>query len=109
MTEGPGQLRLSPAHLRELSDKQNHAANQISAATTLTVGVAADVERTHGQVCAPAFAAAAAAEEARAEACAAVQSVSEAFAGNLERALMHYKKTDTDGRAELDGAMRPEP
>jgi hypothetical protein len=91
-----------------LADKQNEAATQIAAATTLTTGVAAEVERTHGRVCAPAFAAAAAAEAARAKACAAVQSVSEAFAGSLELAQARYMTTDTSTRNELDSRMRPE-
>ncbi|BBZ62924.1 type VII secretion target [Mycolicibacterium monacense] len=107
MTEGPGELHVSPAHLRELSDKQNRGAHQIAAATTLTNGVASEVERTHGRVCAPAFAAAAAAEEARVKACAAVQSVSEAFAGSLELAQAQYLTTDANARDELDGMMHP--
>lgn len=107
MTEGPGELHVSPAHLRELSGKQNRAAHQISAATTLTHGVAAEVELTHGRVCAPGFTAAAAAEEARAKACAAVQSVSEAFAGSLELAQAQYMTTDASARDELDGRMHP--
>jgi hypothetical protein len=107
MTEGPGQLQVAPSHLWELSDKQNRAASQIAAATALTTGVAAEVERTHGLVCAPASTAAAAAEDARAKACTAVQSVSEAFAGNLELAQAQYAATDTSARDELDGRMRP--
>ena len=103
------ELRVDPAHLQELADKQSAAASQIAAATPVTEGVAASVEKSHGIICARASEAAAKAEKARADACAAMESMSSSAASNLRDAAAQYVRTDEDSGDRLDGAMRPGP
>lgn len=107
MTSPGGDLWVEPTHLQDLADKQHDAAAQIASAAMLTAGEAEAVERTHGSICAPAATAAQAAETARAKACAAVQSMSDAFAVNLERAAARYSRTDQSEGHKIDDTMRP--
>lgn len=107
MTSPGGELWVQPSHLRELSDKQSDAAMQIANATGLTIGEADAVQRSHGLVCSPTHAAAQAAEQARAKACAALQSMSDAFAANLNTAASKYDLTDETEGGKIDGEMRP--
>lgn len=107
MGTGPDELRVLPEHLRSLSGKQTQAAGQISAAADLTAGEAAEVQRTHGQVCGNTHIAAQAAEEARARACAVLQTKAEAFAANLMIAASKYESTDESFGHKLSEEVQP--
>jgi Excreted virulence factor EspC, type VII ESX diderm len=107
MTDPFDELRVDAAHLQELADKQSEAAAEIAAATPVTVGVAASVASSHGLICARASEAAAKAEKARADACAAMEFMSSSFASNLRDAAAQYVGTDEKSGDRLDGMMRP--
>uniref|UniRef100_A0A5Q5CAZ7 ESX-1 secretion-associated protein n=1 Tax=Mycobacterium sp. (strain JLS) TaxID=164757 RepID=A0A5Q5CAZ7_MYCSJ len=103
------QLRIDPAHLQDLADKQGGTATQIASAAPVTQGVAASVATSHGNICAPTSEAAARAEQARADACAAMEFMSTSLQESLLGAIAWYSRTDSESWDELDGRMRPAP
>lgn len=102
-------LRVDPAHLQDLADKQGGVAAQIASAAPVTRGVAAAVATSHGNICAPAADATAKAEKARADACAAMEFMSTSLESSLLSAIAMYRRTDERSRHQLDGQIRPGP
>lgn len=107
MTNPGAGLWVDPGHLLELANKQSDVAADIAAATALVADEAGAITRTHGPVCFATSSAAAAAASARANACAVMQTTSEAYAANLENAAAKYSLTDQQSGREIDGEMRP--
>lgn len=105
MTTPSGELRLSPAHLRDLADRHGDAATAIAAATGLTDGIADAILRSHGAACSAAAAAAATVAEARERACLALAATSQAHQANLDTAAAAYAWTDTTEGASIDHEM----
>lgn len=107
MTNPGGGVWVEPGHLLELANKQSDVAADIVTATALVSDEAGAITRTHGPVCMSTSSAAAAAATARANACAAMQVMSESFAANLESAAAKYSQTDQQSGRKIDGKMRP--
>lgn len=102
-----GDLRVTTAHVRELSAKQAAAAAQIGLAATATQGVSAAMWVNHGLICAPSTMAVSAAEDARSHACVGMQSVSTDLEEKLDAAADRYDRVDAQSGRSIDCEMHP--
>lgn len=100
-----GDLQVTTADLRQLSDQQVQVATSIAAAGSAVNGTTPLVTMTHGPVCAPTIAAIGAAGASRDAAVARMQQVSTSLAENLNTAATNYDRTDQDKAGQLDGEM----
>ena len=100
-----GDLKVTAAALRELSERQRQIVENITTAAQATNNTTALVTVTHGPVCAPTIAAIGAAGFSRDAAAAAMQSVSTSLAEKLDEAATNYDRTDADKAGDLDGEM----
>lgn len=102
-----GELRVITSHVLELAQMQATAAEQIVAAATASHGVSTSMVVNHGVVCSAANAAVAAAESARAAACAGMNSVSTSLSSRLGMAAARYDQSDAQGAGKLSREMHP--
>ncbi|MBP2455093.1 ESX-1 secretion-associated protein [Mycolicibacterium lutetiense] len=100
-----GELQVTTADLRKLSEQQQQVASGITAAGQAVNGTTPLVIATHGPVCAPTIAAIGAAGASRDAAVAAMQQVSTSLAEKLGIASAHYDRTDQTKAGQLDGQM----
>jgi hypothetical protein len=103
----PEDLRVTTAHVHELSARQGEAQAQIESASTVTDGLSIAMWINHGLICAPANAAVWTAEAARKSACAAMQSVSSDLSEKLDAAAQRYDEIDSANRDILDQQIPP--
>jgi ESX secretion-associated protein EspC/F len=101
------ELRVTAAHVRELSARQGEAQAQIQTASSAADGTGSSMWSTHGIVCAAANAAVTAAEEARRAAGAALQAVSADLSQKLDTAATRYDEMDSALGKGLDQQMPP--
>ncbi|MDH6198204.1 hypothetical protein M2272_004863 [Mycobacterium frederiksbergense] len=102
-----GELRVNTSHVRELAQRQGTAAQQVQSAAATTQGVSMSMLANHGIVCTTANTAVAAAEQARAAACASMNLVSTSLAEKLGVAASRYDGTDTQSAGKLSKEMHP--
>ncbi|MUL81998.1 MULTISPECIES: ESX-1 secretion-associated protein [unclassified Mycolicibacterium] len=102
-----GELRVITSHVLELAERQGIAAEQILAAATAAHGVSTSMTVNHGMVCTSANMAVAMAEQARAAACAGLNSVSTTLSSRLGLAASRYDQADTHGAGKLNKEMHP--
>jgi hypothetical protein len=100
-------LRVTTAHVRELSARQGEAAAQLTTAATVTDGVSQSMWLSHGAICAVSNMAVAAAEGARKGACQAMSSVSADLDEKLTTAAQRYDEMDQANRRQLDERIHP--
>ncbi|ABK72283.1 ESX-1 secretion-associated protein [Mycolicibacterium smegmatis] len=100
-----GDLKVTAAELRELSERQRQIVENIATAAQATNNTTALVTVTHGPVCAPTIAAIGAAGFSRDAAAAAMQGVSTSLAEKLDEAATNYERTDAAKAGDLDGEM----
>lgn len=103
-----GDLRVTTAHLRELSAKQGQAAADLTSATAVVEGVDSAVRWTHGPISWSTAAAVEAAQHARRAAGAGMADASHDLGAKLTSAAGRYDRTDTVLGRALDAAVRPE-
>ncbi|MBS4728050.1 ESX-1 secretion-associated protein [Mycobacterium sp. SM1] len=101
------ELRVTTAHLRELSAKQQQAAAEIAAATELTHGVGGSVMKSHGVICAATAGAVSTADGARTAAGEGMREVSTDLAEKLDSAAASYDSVDQQQSGDLDQQMHP--
>ncbi|HTM85903.1 MAG TPA: ESX-1 secretion-associated protein [Mycobacterium sp.] len=101
-----GDLRVTTAHVRELSAKQGQAAAELSAATEAVAGVDTAVRWTHGPISSATASAVQAAQHARRTAGTGMAGVSADLGDKLTAAATQYDRTDTSASGALDGTVR---
>ncbi|MGV9797670.1 ESX-1 secretion-associated protein [Mycobacterium sp. NPDC003449] len=101
-----GDLRVTPAHLRELSAKQEQAAAALTAATQAVDGVDAAVRGSHGPISWSTAAAVAAAQNARRAAGTGIATVSQELGAKLTSAAGRYDGTDASMGVAIDETVR---
>ncbi|MGV0743560.1 ESX-1 secretion-associated protein [Mycolicibacterium sp. XJ870] len=101
-----GDLRVTTAHLRELSAKQGQAAADLTTATAIVEGVDSAVRWTHGPISWSTAAAVEAAQIARRSAGVRMANASQDLGAKLTTAAGKYSGTDTTMGAALDGTIR---
>lgn len=89
-----GDLRVTTAHLRELSEKQGEASTKLSSATAVVDGVDTSVRWTHGPVSFATASAVEAAQNARRAAGTGMAAVSDDLSEKLTTAAGRYDQTD---------------
>ena len=100
-------LRVNTAHVRELAEQQGKAAQQVLEALAAAQGVGTSMWANHGMVCATSNTAVLLAEQARAMACANINTVSTSLSQKLGIAASRYDGTDTQSAGKLDKEMHP--
>ena len=100
-------LKVTTAHVRELSARQGEAAAQVGAAGSATDGATQNMWMSHGVVCAAANMAVEAASAARKAACQAMAGVSQDLDQKLTTAAQRYDQIDQASQADIDGQMHP--
>lgn len=100
-----GDLRVTTAHLRELSAKQGQAAAVLTSATAAVDGVDSAVRWTHGPISWSTAAAIEAAQHARRVAGTGMANVSQDLGEKLTSAAGRYDNTDTSAGEALDGTV----
>ncbi len=101
-------LSVSSDHLNNLAERQTNAAGMIKTggeSGTNPEGFNSKLQSSHGAVCAPAFIPAGAAENARADATAALVKVSQQLAQRVVLAAGDYQNTDTGEAGTLNNQM----
>lgn len=101
-----GELRVTTADLRKLSEQQGQVAGSIAAAGRAADGTLALVTVTHGPVCATTIAAISAAGLSRDAAAASLEKVSSGLATKLTTAAGKYDGADQDLANRLNGQMQ---
>jgi hypothetical protein len=94
-------LRVTTAHLRELSTRQGHAAGALATATDVVTGVDSSLRWTHGPISWSTAGAVEAAQNARRTAGHSIARSSEALSEKLIAAARRYDHTDVDRAAGL--------
>ncbi|KWX23459.1 hypothetical protein AFM11_14330 [Mycolicibacterium wolinskyi] len=100
-----GDLRVTTAHLRELSAKQGEAAAVLTSATAAVDGVDSAVRWTHGPISWSTAAAVEAAQNARRIAGTGMANVSQDLGEKLTSAAGRYDNTDMTTAEALDGTV----
>lgn len=100
-------LRVTTAHLRELSAKQGRAAAELTTATAVVEGVDTAVRFTHGPISWGTAAAVEAVQHARRAAGTGMVKVSEDLETKLDTAAGRYHRTDSTMGDALDGTIQP--
>ena len=99
--------KISGPTISALATGQENAATGIKDATLTVQGVAANVARTHGFICAVTSEALGTAETARSSAGTKTADISTELAGKLRSAAQSYEATDAAEKEELDRQMPP--
>jgi hypothetical protein len=99
-------LRVTTAHLSELSVKQGHAAVGIRSATILAEGAAVAVRTTHGSIASASASALEAALAARRTAGAKMAAISNRLCDKLSEAAKRYDEADNAMSAALREQMQ---
>lgn len=100
-----GDLRVTTAHLRELSAKQGQAAADLTSAAAAVEGVDSAVRWTHGPISWSTAAAVEAAQQARRTAGAGMANVCAQLGERLTSAADRYDSTDTAAGEVVDGTV----
>ncbi|OBB13780.1 hypothetical protein A5761_19305 [Mycolicibacterium setense] len=101
-----GDLRVTTAHLHELSARQDQAATCLAMATGAVEGVDASVRVTHGPISASTAQAVEAALTARRAAGAGLASASQDLGDKLACAASSYDRTDAMASGALNETVR---
>ncbi|BBX32999.1 hypothetical protein MMAG44476_07731 [Mycolicibacterium mageritense DSM 44476 = CIP 104973] len=101
-----GDLRVTTAHLRELSAKQGQACAELTTATAAVADVDTSVHRTHGPISWSTAGAVAAAVCARRAAGDSVARVSHGLSRRLTAAAATYDQTDAAHAARMADCFR---
>lgn len=101
-----GDLRVSTAHLHELSAKHSQAATSLAVATGVVEGVGASVRVTHGPISSSTAEAVEAALNARRAAGTGMARVSHDLGDKLNHAAGGYNRTDSTMSGALHGTVR---
>ncbi|MDV3123329.1 ESX-1 secretion-associated protein [Mycobacterium sp. 21AC1] len=101
-----GDLRVTTAHLRELSAKQGQAAAELTTAVEAVTGVDTSVRWTHGPISWSTAAAVEAVQQARRAAASAMASVSTDLGQKLTTAASHYDRSDSTAAGALDATVQ---
>jgi hypothetical protein len=99
-------LRVTTAHLGELSAKQAKAAAETRAATYAVEGVDAAVRSTHGSIASATADAVQAVLSVRRRAGAKMAAMSEDLSDNLADTASRYGRADDMSRGRLDNEMQ---
>ncbi|OMC37947.1 hypothetical protein A5740_03895 [Mycobacterium sp. GA-1841] len=102
-----GFLKVNTSHVLELAELQEKAAQQLLAAAAAAQGVGTSMMANHGMVCMTSNTAVLIAEQARAAACAKLNSVSASLSTKLGSAASQYDRADAQGAGKLDKEMHP--
>jgi hypothetical protein len=102
-----GELRVTTSHVRQLAERQGNAAQQILSAHGAAQGVSSSMMVNHGLVCATSNMAVSIAEQARAAACAKLNSTSTSLSKKLGVAASRYDQTDAQAAGKLGKEMHP--
>ena len=100
-------LRVTTAHLDELTVQQVRAAAATRSATLLAEGVDATVRSTHGVIASATAAAVSAIVEARRGAGMKIAAISDDLGHKLRDAALRYDQTDEVMGRALDGQVQP--
>lgn len=100
-------LRVTTAHLDELTVQQAHAAAAARTATVLADGVDSAVRSTHGVIASATASAVADIVAARRDAGMKIAAISEDLGHKLHDAARSYDHTDEATGRVLDGQVRP--
>jgi Excreted virulence factor EspC, type VII ESX diderm len=100
-------LRVTTAHLNELTVQQARAAADIRSATVAAEGVDAAVRSTHGIIASATAGAVNAAVAARRSAGLKIATISDALGHKLADAAQRYDQSDDAMGRTLDGKVRP--
>lgn len=101
-----GDVRVTTAHLRELSARQGQASAELASATAVVDGVDTSVRRTHGPIAWSTASAVEAAQHARRAAGQRMAVASEDLGGKLTRAAGRYDRTDQDEAGHVSETIR---
>src|SRR5262245_49437680 len=99
-------LRVTTAHLGELSVKQGHAAVGIRSATILAEGAAAAVRTTHGSIASASASALEAVLAARRTAGTKMAAISDDLCDKLSEAAKRYDQADDAMNSDLRRQMQ---
>lgn len=102
-----GFLKVNTSHVMELAELQGKAAQQVLAAAAAAQGVGTSMMANHGMVCMTSNSAVLMAEQARAAACARLNSVSTSLSTKLTTAASRYDQTDAQCGGKLSKEMHP--
>lgn len=102
-----GFLKVNTSHVLELAELQEKAAQQFLTAAAAAQGVGASMMVNHGPVCLTSNSAVLVAEQARAAACAKLNSVSSSLSTKLTTAASRYDQTDAQCAGKLGTEMHP--
>src|SRR5690242_21526862 len=94
-------LRVTTAHLRELSARQGNAAGELATATDAVTGVDSSLRWTHGSISWSTAGAVEAAQNARRTAGWGIATFSAGLSEKLSAAAQRYDYTDDHGAAGL--------
>jgi hypothetical protein len=101
------ELRVTTAHLHELTAAQARAAAEIRSATVAVEGVDAAVRSTHGIIASATAAAVSEIVAARHSAGTKMTAISGELGGKLKDAATRYDQIDDAMGRALDGEVRP--
>lgn len=100
-------LQVQTSEVRDLSAKQESAAQGYGATAGTTSMASMAVLVTHGVVCSGTAMALSGVNSARGAAVTAMQTVSSELAGNLETAASYYDQVDAQAQAGIAAQMHP--
>ncbi|TMS50084.1 ESX-1 secretion-associated protein [Mycobacterium sp. DBP42] len=103
----PDFLKVNTSHVLDLAELQGKAAQQLLTAAAAAQGVGTSMMVNHGLVCTTSNTAVLMAEQARAAACAKLNSVSTGLSTKLTTAASRYDQTDAQAAGKLGKEMRP--
>jgi hypothetical protein len=95
-------LRVTTAHLHELSTRQGHAAGELATATAAVTGVDSSLRWSHGPISWSTVVAVEAVQTARRTAGHSIARLSEGLSEKLTAAARRYEHTDADQAAGLN-------